>query len=296
MQRSKGDPIALSPKPSALGVATLRAAHQLLDDPLVFEDPLALRILGAAGEESLRKDALRYNTPLLRGLRASVAVRSRMAEDAWADAKRRGSRQYVILGAGLDTCAYRSHDLGSSRVFEVDFPATQQWKRDCLHAADIEEPASLTFVPIDFESSTLADALGTAGFHSEEPAFFSWLGVTMYLEEESIRRTLHFIASLAPGTGVLFDYGVVPWLLSPTECRALAALAARGSGHGEPWKTLFDPTSLAGMLTPLGFSEVEDFGPERLNDRYFSGRKDGLHKSGVSRLMQATVGSGILRD
>lgn len=259
----------------------------MLDTPLVFEDPLAFKILGAAEEESLRSDPLRYNTPLLKGLRASVVVRSRLAEDEWARSKQRGIRQAVILGAGLDTFAYRSREQDTSRIFEVDLPATQQWKRDCLRAAGIEEPASLTFVPIDFERSTLAEALGQAGFRPNEPAFFSWLGVTMYLEEKAILSTLRFIASLAAGTGIVFDYGVLPSLLSPSERRGLQALSARTSEHGEPWKALFDPAYLTGMLRTLGFSEVEDLGPEQLNERYLAGRKDGLRKSGVSRMIRA---------
>jgi methyltransferase (TIGR00027 family) len=260
----------------------------LLDTPLVFEDPLAFRILGAAEEKSLRSDLSRYNIPLLKGLRISVVLRSRLAEDEWARSRTRGLRQFVILGAGLDSFAYRNPDQ-DSRIFEVDLPATQQWKRDCLRAAGIEEPPSLTFVPINFERSTLAEALGQVGFSHDEPAFFSWLGVTMYLEEEAIVSTLCFIASLAPGSGLVFDYAVLPSLQSPTERRAMEYLAARVAEHGEPWKTYFDPASLAAMLRSLGFSKVEDLGPEQLNERYLSGRKDGLRKSGVSRLVCARV-------
>jgi methyltransferase (TIGR00027 family) len=282
----RSDPV---PKPSAMRVATLRAAHQLLDTPLVFEDPLAFRMLGPAEKQSLRSDPSRYNTPLLKGLRTSLVVRSRLAEDEWAEAKQRGIRQYVILGAGLDTFAYRNQDQHDSRVFEVDLPATQQWKRDCLRAAGIEEPASLTFVPIDFERATLAEALGQAGFCHNEPALFSWLGVTMYLEEQAIMSTLRFIASLTPGSGVVFDYAVLPSLLTSREHRAMELLAARTAEHGEPWKTYFAPTTLAAVLHSLGFTEVSDFGPEQLNERYLSGRQDGLRKSGVSRLVCARV-------
>jgi methyltransferase (TIGR00027 family) len=283
---SRPDP---APKPTALRVATYRAAHQLLDAPLIFEDPLALKVLGAVEEESLRSDLARYNAPLLKGVRASVAVRSRLAEDEWARSKERGVRQYVILGAGLDTFAYRNGDRNGCRIFEVDLPATQQWKRNRLRAAGIAEPASLTFVPIDFERSTLSEALEKAGFRMDEPAFFSWLGVTMYLEEEAIMSTLRFIASLAPGSGVVLDYTVLPALLSPRERKAAETLAARTTEGGEPWKTFFDPALLIGMLHTLGFSEVEDFGPEQLNERYLSGRTDGLRKSGVSRMIRAEV-------
>jgi len=144
-------------------------------------------------------------------------------------------------------------------------------------------------VPINFESATLAEALGEAGFSRDAPAFFAWLGVTMYLEAEAIMNTLRFIASLAPGSGVVFDYAVLPALQSATERRAMEYLAARVAEHGEPWKTYFDPAPLEGTLRSLGFHEVEDLGPEQLNARYLSGRQDGLRKSGVSRLVCARV-------
>jgi methyltransferase (TIGR00027 family) len=279
----------LPPKLSALRVATLRAAHQLLDTPLVFEDPLALRILGPTEAESLRKDPQKYDTPRLRGLRASLVIRSRLAEDEWALSKLKGVRQYVILGAGLDTFAYRSQEQESSRIFEVDLPAAQRWKRDCLTVANITEPAGLVYVPIDFERSTLAEGLLKAGFRDHEPAFFSWLGVTMYLEEDAVMSTLHFIASLPSRSGVVFDYGVLPALLSASERSSLQLFAAKAAEHGERWKTYFDPGILTQHLRSSGFSEVEDLGPRQLNDRYLSARHDGLRKGGAARLIRATV-------
>jgi methyltransferase (TIGR00027 family) len=278
-----------APKPSALRVAILRAAHQILDVPVVFEDALALKILGLAEQDSLRSDPWQYNTPRLKGLRASVVVRSRLAEEEWARSKGCGIRQYVILGAGLDTFGYRNQDHDRNRIFEVDLPAIQQWKRDCLRVAGIKEPASLIYVAVDFERSTLAEGLGQAAFCRSEPAFFSWLGVTMYLEEGAVMDTLRFIASLTPGSGVVFDYGVLPGLLSPVERARMEFLAARAAEHGEGWKAYFDPSSLVEALRSLGFGQVKDFGPEQLNERYLSGRTDGLRKSGVSRLICARI-------
>jgi methyltransferase (TIGR00027 family) len=280
------DPV---PKPSALKVAILRAAHQLLDTPLVFEDALALRILGTVEEEALRCNPSQYNTARLKGMRASLVVRSKLAEEQWARSQSHGVRQYVILGAGLDTFAYRNKDHDRSRIFEVDLPAMQQWKRECLRVAGIEEPESLTFVPVDFERSTLAEGLGQVAFRDSEPAFFSWLGVTMYLEEDAVMSTLCFIASLAPGSGVVFDYGVLPKLLSPKERASVELLAARAAEHGELWKTYFAPSVLVQTLRSFGFNEVEDFGPQHLNEQYFSGRLDGFRKSGVSRLICARI-------
>jgi methyltransferase (TIGR00027 family) len=290
-QRQLGSGVVskLVPKPSALRVAILRAAHQLLDAPLIFEDPLALRILGAAEEESLRNNPMPHNTPRLQGLRASLVVRSKLAEEEWARSQPYGVRQFVILGAGLDTFAYRNQDHGSSRIFEVDLPVTQKWKRACLRLADIEEPVSLTFVPVDFERSTLAEGLTAGGFRVDEPAFFSWLGVTMYLEESSVIDTLRFVSSLRPTSGIVFDYGVLPALLSPVERSSMAFLAGRAAEHGEQWKTYFDPSVLVGALRLMGFNRVEGLGATELNERYLSGRTDGLRKSGVSRLICARV-------
>jgi methyltransferase (TIGR00027 family) len=276
-------------RPTALRVAQLRAVHQLLDSPLVFEDPLALKILGKAEEENLHNNPDHYNDPLYKGLRSSVVIRSRLVEDEWTRSYRDGLRQYVILGAGLDTFAYRNGHREGIRIFEVDLPTTQQWKRDCLDNAGIDVPATLTFVPTDFETLSLEQSLERAGFKRDQPAFFSWLGVTMYLDTGSVLQTLQYISSLAPGSAVVFDYGVVPDLLSPRERKAMDILSNKAADHGEPWKTLFDPSSLNGLLHSLHFTHVEDFGPELLNDRYLSGRTDGLHKSGVTRLILAKV-------
>jgi methyltransferase (TIGR00027 family) len=256
------------PKPSAFRVAILRAVHQLLDMPVIFEDPLALRILGTAEEDRIRRDPARYNTPALVSLRTSIVLRSRLADDEWARARQNGVRQFVILGAGLDTSAYRNPDHGDSRTYEVDVPSTQEWKRACLRAVGIKEPALLAFVPTDFETCSLPEALTEAGFNGDEPAFFSWLGVSMYLEEDAFLNTLRFIGSLAPGSGVVFDYAVSPMLLSPSERRVIEYFTLRAAGHGEQWKTFFDPGSVTAMLLSLGFNEVQDLGPDELHDLY----------------------------
>jgi methyltransferase (TIGR00027 family) len=280
---------ATPPKRSALMVALIRAAHQLLDSPIVFPDPVAIKILGKSEEQSLRDDPDRFNSSAYKSLRASLVIRSRLASDIWTDAISSGATQYVILGAGLDTSAYRIPLDPNVRIFEVDLPATQAWKRHCLKEAGVEEPPNITFVPVDFESSTLAEMLEKAGFFREKESFFSWLGVTMYLEEAAVFETLSYIVSLAPGTSVLFDYGLSLDLLAPRERPALEALSARTAEHGEPWKTFFYPEAHAAKLRNLGFSKMMDYGAHELNERYLSGREDGLRKSGISHLMYATV-------
>ena len=279
----------LGPKPSAMRVAIFRAAHQLLDNPLILEDPLALKILGEVEEARLRANLAVYDAPLLRGLRASTVLRSRLAEDEWAEAKLRGVRQYVILGAGLDTFAYRNPEPDVGKVFEVDFPETQQWKRECLREAGIAEPESLVFAPIDFERATLVEALEQVGFRADEPAFFSWLGVTMYLPEEAVMAVLRFVASHPSGSGIVFDYGVHPSRLTERELAGMRAVMARTTERGEPWKTQFDPDVLTGELLSMGFRKVRNYTSEEINAKCLAGRTDGLRKSGVSRLVCAEV-------
>lgn len=277
------------PKPSALLVARQRAAHQLLDRPLVLDDPVALAMLGEADAQALREDLDRFRHPMSTGMRSAVVVRSRLADDLWAEAVERGVRQYVVLGAGLDTSAYR-HPDAPGRIFEVDLPATQEWKRARLAQACIAVPPSLRFVPVDFERIGLAEGLACAGFDPNEPAFFSWLGVTMYLDEAAVVDTLRFIAGCAKGSSVLFEFALPLASLPPMMRIAMEQLAARLAEGGEPWKSFFEPAELAERLTTLGYSHSRAWPPEELNRRYLNGRADALHL-GVTpaRLIHATV-------
>ncbi|WP_036664389.1 SAM-dependent methyltransferase [Pandoraea sp. SD6-2] len=282
-------PANAGPKPSALMVATQRAAHQLLDRPLVLEDPVALTILGAAEAQALREDIDRFRHPTSVGMRSTVVVRSRLADDVWAEAVERGIRQYVVLGAGLDTSAYR-HPDAPGRLFEVDLPATQQWKQARLRDTGIAVPPSLHFVPVDFESVGLAEGLARAGFDADAPAIFSWLGVTMYLDEAAVIETLRFIAGCAKGSVVLFEY-VMPLSSLPPGMRiAMEQLTAQFAARGEPWKSFFDPAALAETLITLGFSRSDTWAPDELNQRYLENRVDGLHIGATpARLVLATV-------
>lgn len=163
----------------------------------------------------------------LRFLVLLIATRARFAEDVIADAVRRGVRQVVVLGAGLDTFAYRHPYEGDGlRVFEVDHPSTQEWKRERLAAAGIPEPASLTFVPVDFESTKLPDGLAAAGFDASSPAAFSWLGVVQYLTDAAVYATLDLIAALPAGSDVVFDYSEPPEEMAPEARERTAATRA----------------------------------------------------------------------
>lgn len=273
------------PSITAQSTATLRAAHQLLDQPRILDDPLALRIIGTEAESAVRANPRR--DARVATLRAFVVLRSRYAEDELARAIQRGIRQYVILGAGLDTFAYRSPYGPRLRVFEVDHPATQSWKRERLDQAGIKIPGSLTFAPIDFEKQTLADGLRQAAFKADEPAFFSLLGVVIYLTRDAVMETFKFVASLPSGSEIVFDYAVPPSALSESERATHEVLARRVAAIGEPWITYFDPLSLASELRQIGFTHFEGMGPNEANDRYFKNRSDGLRVGRVAHLMKA---------
>ncbi len=216
---------------TAYKVALRRAAHQLFDQPKVLDDPLAVPIVGAEAAEKLRASPKERNHPVARAFRAFMVARSRYAEDQLAQAVERGVRQYVVLGAGLDTFAYRNH-YAQLRVFEVDHPATQAWKLEQLQTAGIAIPASLKFVPVDFEQQTLADGLEKGGFESGSPAFFSWLGVTPYLTRESCMATLRFIAQMPAGQrrGLRLRCGPEITQPAPAPCTALDIAAGSGGG------------------------------------------------------------------
>ena len=263
------------PSETALRVAMRRAAHQILDDPKVFDDPLALRILGLENGSAQQRDPKWLDeTPYSRVLRASLAARSRYAEDELHDAVKRGVRQYVVLGAGLDTFACRNpYPEDVLHVFEVDRSATQVWKRARLKEAGIPTPRSLTFSPVDFEQETLEEGLRRAGFDAGECTFFSWLGVTPYLTGDAVIATLRFVASMPAGSGMVFDYMISPSLLSPAARLDFDRLAHRVASVGEPFRTFFDPSSLRSTLRDMGIAQIEDIEPEEMNARYFQERR-----------------------
>ena len=273
------------PSATAQFTASLRAAHQLIDHPRIFDDPLALRIIGAQAEAAVRARAGKSRAAWLRPF---VVVRSRYAEDELARAVQRGVHQYVVLGAGLDTFAYRNPYPGSQlRVFEVDHPATQAWKRGRRQETGIAIPDSVTFAAIDFEKQTLAGGLRQAGFRAEEPAFFSMLGVVPYLTHTAAIETLKVVASLPPGSEIVFDYAIPPDTLGKEERARLEETASVVAGRGEPWLTYFEPAALGAELRAIGFSRIEDLGPDELHERYFKGRTDGLRLPGIARLVKA---------
>lgn len=276
---------------TALRVALRRAAHQLYDArPLVFDDPLALRILGRHAAEVERTPGRFANykpRPHSVAMRAFILGRSRYAEDLLARAVAGGVTQYVVLGAGLDTFAYRNpyHDL---RVYEVDHPATQQWKWELLAQSGLPAPEGLTYVPMDFEQQALADELAAAGLDREAPVFFSWLGVVPYLTPDAFRSTIEFMGSQAVGSGIVMDYAQPRDSLPAVEQLARDSLSSRVRLSGEEFKLFFTPEQTATELT--AFRDLDDLGTDQLNARYFSSRPDRLKLIGeASRIVSGWI-------
>jgi methyltransferase (TIGR00027 family) len=259
------------PSRTALGAASYRALHQFVDKGRIFADPLALRILGAYGLALRVLARLRpRRVEARRGMRLFVAARSAIAEaQLRAGVETRGVTQMVVLGAGLDTFAYRNPFEGALRVFEVDHPATQAWKRRRLAQTRIAIPASLTYAPVNFETDSLLGALTAAGLDPNRRTFFAWLGVIPYLTREAALATLALIGALPGGGEVVFDYSDPPATLAHEARAAQAERARQVASVGEPFLTYFEPADLHAELAARGLSQIEDLGPQALVSRYF---------------------------
>lgn len=256
------------PSRTAFGAAAHRAAHQDLEDGRVFRDPLAWSILGADRDVVLER-AREVDRPWLR---LFIAVRHRFAEDGLAAAVERGIRQVVVLGAGLDTFAYRNPHPGV-RVFEVDFPATGEWKAERLLDAGIAVPPDTVFVGCDFERDDFLDRLVAAGFDARSPAYFLWLGVVPYLSFETVNATLGRIGAL-PAAEVVFDYPAPMPRLSRDARAMRAAFEQRVAALGEPLSGPIEPDRVAQVLRDAGFGEIEDLGREEIAARFLGLPRD----------------------
>jgi methyltransferase (TIGR00027 family) len=281
------------PSQTAMTAAAARAAHLLVDsEPRIFADSLAALLLGDEAETYLRYHREHGDHPLLAGTRAQATCRSRFTEDQLALAAARGTAQYVILGAGLDSFACRSELAGRLRVFEVDHPATQQRKRALLAAARLAEPPTLTWVPVDFETGELIAALTAAGLDPAAPAFVSWLGVTMYLTAEAIGATLASLRRLAPGSELVTDYMLTADLRDADGVAYADLVMPDSERRGEPWLSFFTPEQMTGLLTSHGFTGVRDVRQRDAVSAALWERTDLLRPIELSRLCHATVGAG----
>ncbi len=297
------------PSQTALTAAAARAAHLIVDhEPVIFADELAATLLGEQADELISYHRANGTHLVLSCARAQVLCRSRFTEDHLAAGVRTGLTQYVILGAGLDSFAYRSAQgrsaqgrsapgrsaqghpaSGPVRVFEVDHPATQQWKRTHLASARITVPDTVSFVAVDFERDSLSGRLAQAGFDPSRPALVSWLGVTTYLTGAAISQTLAEISGFAPGTQLITDYMLPAALRDDTGHAYVGLVAPAAAERGEPWLTFLAPDDMSALLEGHGFGAVEhvrqrDSIPAALWDR-----ADSLRPAGLSVLARATI-------
>jgi methyltransferase (TIGR00027 family) len=281
---------AARPSTTAMMVAVSRDAHRVSDEPpWILDDPYARVLVGPAWSDIRASAEATFPEPVRRQVRAAIVVRSRYAEDR-LDAG--PYRQYVILGAGLDSFAWRRPDLVDRlRLFEVDHPTTQAWKRARVHDVGLPVHGRHIFAPIDFETDTLQTGLDRAGLDWSQPTFFSWLGVTMYLTIEAIEGILQTVAACGPGSEIVLSYDNSDPFLDEIGQQLRDAESDLVASIGEPYTTRLSPAEADALVERCGLEVAEHPTPDVLYDRYFSDRDDGLRPSTAERLIAARVPS-----
>jgi methyltransferase (TIGR00027 family) len=266
---------------TALMACAARAAHLLVDSPpYLLDDPVATRMLGTRAGELLDYHRLHGTHPVLSTARAQVTARTAFAE---ACLHASGADQYVLLGAGLDSFAHRSPFAGQVRVFEVDHPETQEYKKS------VAPPGEVTYVPVDFETNDMLECLLAAGFDRSRPAFVSWLGVSMYLPLPAIEQTLAVVGSFAAGSELVADHMLPPADRDEPANAYVAAVAPNAAEVGEPWRTFLSTTDAAKLLTHHGFTTIRAVAQRDSVARALWNRSDTLRPISLSALAHARL-------
>jgi methyltransferase (TIGR00027 family) len=270
-------------------VAVLRAHHREQAAPRVLDDWLALDLAGEQGRALLANMQMTWGPDGIDVGARWIAARTRFVEDLVDDAVADRFHQYVLLGAGLDSFAYRRGDLHKKlRVFEVDHPDSQEWKRRRLAELGTDTPPNLVFAPVNFETQTFRDGLSSANFDFASPAIFSWIGVAMYLTRDAIDDTLRTIAGCGPGTRLVLTYDIPRHSLGPSAQEHYDRVSTSAAALGEPFVSLFEPAEIDQVLHGLGFQVTSHFGPAEAVTRYFAGQS--IEIGGFQRLAVALVG------
>jgi methyltransferase (TIGR00027 family) len=276
-----------APDSTALRVALWRALHVEVDPPPhVFEDMIGLRLAAPGDDWRARPD---MDPTFTRLFRASIVARARFIEDLVVQQAAAGAGQYVILGAGLDTFAQRRADIASRlRVFEIDRPGPQAWKRQRLLDLGFGVPDWLRFVPVDFEANdSWWQRLAAAGFDTSQRAVVSSTGVSMYLTREAIAETLRQVATLASGSTFAMTFLLPLELAEPEESAGFEAAAKGARASGTPFISFFAPPEMLAMAREAGFKEAQYVSGADLGQRYFAGRTDGLRPGIAEGLLVA---------
>ncbi|MDE0447713.1 MAG: class I SAM-dependent methyltransferase [Spirochaetaceae bacterium] len=266
---------------TAILAAAIRASHLRWHQPPIVADTYAIHMITyfwrlVATNWALNRLFVHRLLKLFKPVHTENILRLRFAEDHLREAIAAGARQYVILGAGLDSFCLRQGDLADRlRIFEVDHPASQSMKRDKLLKINDHLPANLVFTPVDFETEHLDDALTRAGYDTGVPAFFSWLGTTYYLTRDAIRDTLDRVAAVAaPGTRIALDYKYPRHLVPDDGLLFADKLDQFVARRGEPMLSMFTPDELNAEFRRAGFTELDHVSPEQQAQRYLEGRTD----------------------
>lgn len=279
--------IGTEPSRTAMMAAAARAAHLLIDsEPYLFRDTMASALLGPHAEELIGYHLHHGDHPLLAAVRAQATVRSHWVEQRLAES---AAAQYVVLGAGLDSFGYRGAAEGI-RVFEVDHPGTQRWKKEILAIGDIQPVGEVIFVPVDFERDDLPRHLADAGFDRDRPALVGWLGVSMYLTAEAIGTTLAALSGLAPGSELVMEYMLDPALRDGNGHAYAESVQPVTSAQGEPWLSTFAPQTLDELLRRYGFATVEHISHRAAVPADWWQRADALQPVDLCRLAHARLG------
>jgi methyltransferase (TIGR00027 family) len=277
-----------APSRTAMFAAVSRGLFRLeTASPWVLDDVLALVLVGPVWQQLRDQFDPLFPGPVRRDARAAVCTRSRYAEDRLAAGT---FAQYVILGAGLDSLAWRRPDLlRSLRVFEVDHPASQAWKLKRVRDLALPVSDSHVFVPADFEAEPARDALGTAGFDSGQPALFSWTGVAPYLTEQAIASTLRTIARAAAGSEVVFSYRAEESVLDDAGREFIRIYAPLAASLGEPLQPGWPVIEIERLISRSGLKVVDHPARADLQGRYFADRADALRPYNAETLVTARV-------
>ena len=279
------------PDSTAIRVALWRALHVEVDPPPhVLEDLVGLKL---AAPEAGWRERPDMNPQYIKAFRASIVARARFIEDLVVEQAGRGVRQYVILGAGLDTFAQRRPEVASRlAVFEVDQPGPQAWKRRRLVEAGFGVPDWLRLVPVDFEAGDAwLQKLVAAGFDTSKPAAVVSTGVSMYLTRQAIMATLRQVAAFAAGSTFVMSF-LLPLEMADPEDRVGLERAAQGArASGTPFISFFRPEEMLAMAREASFKDAQHVSAAMLGERYFAGRTDGLRPpNNAEELLVATTG------
>lgn len=267
-----------------------RARHQLLDHPLILDDPVVVKLVPDASDPAMLADFGDPNQPMATLMRSMFVLRSRFTEDRLAEAAARGIRQYVMFGAGLDTFPWRQPEFAKDlQIFAVDHPASLIQTNRLFRERQFARPSNLIRVPLDLEQRRLNEQLAACGFDAESPCFCSALGLMLYLEDEIVDDILRFVASLPRSSEIVFSFVPPDDELDGLDLEIARLVAAKFAEIGEAWKSRVRPRTWDARLMGLGFREAFHLSPELAQVRYFAGRSDKMTAPHFEQMIAATV-------